>query len=355
MVNLVFVFLCALCGKKKHITVNKSHILSIFYLFTVFSITAQNRKYTFQRPKMGSPFIIVAYATDSLKLSEAVEKAYQRVDILNTIFSDYLETSEISLLSKAPSNTWQKVSPDLMNMLKISQKAAQLSNNAYDITVGNIVKLWRKARKEKKLPPTKDIELALSKTGFKHIELDTLNAQIRLNTEGVRLDFGGIVKGYAAQEVVRILKEEGFKYALVDAGGDLAMSEKPSDTEGWQIAVSLPNSENQLLPRFLSLKNQAVATSGDMYNFLEINGKRYSHIVNPKTGLGLTHQRNVTIIAPDGALADWLATACSVLSIKKALKLVKQFPNTDILILENKKGQIKKWESGGFSQYFSSN
>ncbi len=217
------------------------------------------------------------------------------------------------------------------------------------------MKIWRKARKEKQLPPKKDIELALSKTGFKHIELDTFNAQMRFHTEGVRLDFGGIVKGYAAQEVVRVLNDEGFKYALVDAGGDLAMSEKPSDTEGWQIAVSLPNSENQLLPRFLSLKNQAVATSGDMYNFLEINGKRYSHIVNPKTGLGLTHQRNVTIIAPDGALADWLATACSVLSIKKALKLVKQFPNTDILILENKKGQIKKWESGGFSQYFSSN
>jgi FAD:protein FMN transferase len=334
----------------------KRLVLSIFYLFIVFSITAQNRKYTFQRPKMGSPFIIVAYATDSLKLSAAVEKAYQRVDILNAIFSDYLETSEISLLAKAPAKTWQKVSLDLLNMLKISQKAAQMSDNAFDITVGNIVKIWRKARKEKQLPPKKDIEIALSKTGFRHIELDTLNAQIRINTEGVRLDFGGIVKGYAAQEAVRILKEDGFQYALVDAGGDLAMSEKTQNTEGgWQIAVSVPNSENQLLPRFLSLKNQAVATSGDMYNFLEINGKRYSHIVNPKTGVGLTHQRNVTIIAPDGALADWLATACSVLSVKKALKLVKRFPNTDILILENKKGQIKKWESAGFSQYFSSN
>ena len=323
---------------------------------TIFSMVAQTRKYTFQRPKMGSLFTIVTYADDSLALSKAVEQAYQRVDVLNAIFSDYSETSEISQITQSAVKTWIKVSPDVLNMLKIAQKAARISDNAFDVTVGNIVQLWRKARKAKQLPAKKDIAIALSKTGFDKIDIDTLMSQIRFNTEGVRLDFGGIVKGYAAQEVVRILNENGYPHSLVDAGGDLAMGTKPTDIEGcWQIAISIPNSKNELLPQFLSLKNKAVATSGDMYNFIEFNGKRYSHIVNPKTGLGLTHQRNVTIIAPDGALADWLATACSVLSTKKAVKLVKRFSYTEILILENKKGQIKKWKSDGFSQYFFSN
>ena len=335
---------------------NKNYFLGSILLFISVVSQAQYQKYTFQRPKMGSPFIIVAYAEDSIALSKAVEKAYQRVDTLNDIFSDYLETSEISLLCKNSTvGVWQKVSPDLLKILKISFNASKLSGGAFDITVGNVVKLWRKARKAKQIPAEVDINAALSKTGLDKVKIDTINAQICFLTEGVLLDFGGIVKGFAAQEAVRILKENGFPYALIDAGGDLAMSEKPSHTEGWQIAVSLPNSDNQLFSQFVYLKNQAVATSGDMYNFTEIKGKRYSHIVNPKTGLGLTHQRNVTIIAPDGAMADWLATACSVLSIKKALKLISKMSNCEILILENKKGRIKKWQSKGFSQYFYSN
>ena len=106
-----------------------------------------------------------------------------------------------------------------------------------------------------------------------------------------------------------------------------------------------------MIPAFLYLQNQAVATSGDLYQSVEINRKTYSHIVNPKTGLGLTHRRNITVIAPDGAQADWLATACSVLSIKKAIKLVKKYPNVELLILENRKGKIKYWQSSGMSKY----
>jgi thiamine biosynthesis lipoprotein len=167
----------------------------------------------------------------------------------------------------------------------------------------------------------------------------------------VLLDFGGIVKGFAAQEVVNILTKNGLPNCLVDAGGDLAVGKK---SDGWKIAISMPASDKKMMPRYLSLQNQAVATSGDMYQFLEHEGKRYSHIVNPKTGLGLTHQRNITVIAPDGAQADWLATACSVLPIRKALRLIKKYPNTALLILENKKGQIKSVQSPNFEKYFLS-
>ena len=329
----------------------------VISLFLSFSVQSQVRKYTFQRPKMGSPFIIMAYTDDSLKLSAAIQKAYQQVDTLNQIFSDYSTTSEISLLCKnAKKGEWYTVSAELFKILDLSLKAAKVSKGAYDVTVGNVVKLWRKARKEHQYPNQQALNIALSKTGWRHIDLqksdDSKTGKIRFHTEGVELDFGGIVKGYAAQKTIDILRAEGFSICLADAGGDLAMGENPPNTEGWSVGISLPQSDNQLLSKFLYLKNQVVATSGDMYNYLEINGKRYSHIVNPKTGVGLTHQRNVTIIAPDGALADWLATACSVLSIKKALRLVKQYRGADLLILENNKGKIKMYQSPDFSRYF---
>jgi FAD:protein FMN transferase len=323
-------------------------------LLLSLSANSQLRKYSFNEPKMGSPFKIVAFAQDPLALTQAVEKAYQHVDSLNAIFSDYAETSEISILAKTyKKNEWVTVSPELWKILTLSLNAAQKSNGAYDVTVGNIVKQWRKARKIKQLPPNDSLEIALSKTGFHHLDMDEKNAKIRFDTEGVLLDFGGIVKGYAAQEVVRILTEAGFPSCFADAGGDLAFGTFPPTGERWSIGVTMPNKDNELFDRLLSFENHAIATSGDMYNFTEMDGVRYSHIVNPKTGMGVTHQRNVTVIAQDGATADWLATACSVLPPEEALKLVKNYPEAELLIVENKKSTIKMWQSEGLYRYFA--
>ncbi len=330
----------------------------ILLLLVPFSAFSQLSKCTFQRPKMGSPFVVTVFTDDSLALLPIIEKAYSRVDSLNQIFSDYLETSEINTVCQK-THIWQPISKDLHHLLKISANAYKITNGCFDITVGQIVKVWRKARKTKQMPNDAELQAALRKTGFKNIEIDENTPQIRFNTEGVLLDFGGIVKGFAAQEVADILTKNGFPYCLIDAGGDLVAGKKPSfgqpKPEGWKIGISLPNSDKKLMPRFLSIENQAVATSGDMYQFFEKDGKRYSHIVNPKTGLGLTHQRNVTVIAPDGATADWLATACSVLPIRKAKRLIKKYPHTALLILENKKGKIKSVQSSHFTKYFSIN
>lgn len=319
-------------------------------LFMPILMFSQTSKFTFQRPKMGSPFVITVFANDSLTILPIIDAAYRRVDTLNQIFSDYLASSEINTVCRKV-HVWQPVSNDLYHLLKISEEAFIVSSGAFDVTVGPIVKVWRIARKTKTMPNKAVLQEALQKTGFKNIEIDKNKPFLRLNTEGVLLDFGGIVKGLAAQEVVDILTKNGYPDCLVDAGGDLVVGKKMG---GWKIAVSVPASDKKLMPRFLSLQNQAVATSGDMYQFFEHEGKRYSHIVNPKTGLGLTHQRNITVVAPDGAQADWLATACSVLSIRKAMRLIKKYPNTALLILENKKGQIKSVQSPNFEQYFSS-
>jgi FAD:protein FMN transferase len=337
-----------------------SLVLIGIYLTIATNTIAQYQKHTFTRPKMGSPFSITLYAQDTVGLYQTIETAYAQVDRLNAIFSDYSETSEISILSKnAKKDMPIVVSKELMHVLKLADKAARLSNGAFDITVGHIVKLWRKARKDKAFPNDVDIKIALNKTGFKHIHYLS-DTTIAFDRVGVRLDFGGIVKGYAAQKVVDILTKNNFPMCLVDAGGDLAIGEKPlrtfdgKNTEGvgWQIGISVPQSETALMPKMLTLAKCAIATSGDMYNFVEINGKRYSHIVDPNTGIGLTHQRNVTVIANDGATADWLATACSVLPIRRAKRLIRKIPNAELLILEMHNGTIKGYQTKGFAHYF---
>lgn len=316
--------------------------------------SAQMRKYSFNQPKMGSPFKIVVYAEDYSKLTDAINKAYSHVDSLNAVFSDYDAKSEISILARTyQKGVWVNVSSELYQLIKISVRASKLSSGTFDITVGNVVKLWRTARKAKLTPDTNILKAALNKTGMSHLEMHPIEAKIRFDTEGVLLDFGGIVKGYAAQETVRILTEAGFPFCFADAGGDLAFGQFPNEKDRWTIGITMPNEENILFERLLSFQNQAIATSGDMYNFVEIDGVRYSHIVDPKTGMGVTHQRNVTVIAQDGATADWLATACSILSPEESLRLVKGYVNAEVLIVENKNNKIKMWQSEGLSRYFT--
>ena len=310
------------------------------YSFTTLS---QSKRYTFSEPKMGSPLNITIFSNDSARASFLAKKSFQIADSLNLIFSDYLENSELNNLSKtAGTDTFTPVSPALWDIIKQSVQASQKCNGSFDISVGNIVKLWRKARKEKVFPDKIILHNSLQTVDYHYIILDSTNYSIKLLRKNTLLDLGGIAKGYVAQVIVDYCKKQGIEKALVDAGGDLAMIGKD-----WNIGINIPNSE-ELMQGFLMLQNQAVATSGNMYQFVEIEGKKYSHIVNPHTGLGLTHQRNVTVIATDGAKADWLATACSVLSVRKALKLIRKMSNCEVLMLEIQKGKLRKWQSKGF-------
>lgn len=320
-------------------------ILSYFLIMDNFCFS-QSKKHTFSQPKMGSALNITLYANDSIKANQIAVEAYKIADSLNLIYSDYLENNELSLLSKTSgTHTFTKVSLALWDILNLSIKASQRSKGAYDITVGSVVKLWRKARKKRVLPTKDVLKNTLQSVDYQSIILDSVTHAVKLLQPNTQLDLGGIAKGYVAQVIVDFCKSKGIEKVLVDAGGDLAMS--GSD---WRIGVNIPNSE-ELMERYLVLQNQAVATSGNMYHYVEINEKKYSHIVNPHTGLGVTHQRNVTVIAPNGATADWLATACSVLSVKKALRLIKSTQDCELLMAEIRKGKLKMWQSAGFEQY----
>ena len=174
---------------------------------------------------------------------------------------------------------------------------------------------------------------------------------ISLNQKGMLLDFGGIVKGYAAQKVIEYLKSKNILMALADAGGDIVTSEAPPAKQGWTIAINMPEQGNEAWDKKLELTNCAVATSGDVYRFTIHKGKKYSHIIDPRTGYGITSLRNVTVIAKDGTTADWLATACSILSIEKALELVRK-ENAALLIAILKDEKIIIHKSENFESFF---
>jgi thiamine biosynthesis lipoprotein len=166
------------------------------------------------------------------------------------------------------------------------------------------------------------------------------------------LDLGGIAKGYTAQQVIDFLKQNGITQALVDAGGDIATTGSPPAAKGWTIGINVPETQNDLLPKRIVLHDMAVATSGDVYQYVEHNGKKYSHITDPRTGYGVTSQRNVTVIAKDGATADWLATACSILPINDAKKLATNM-HAQLLIAIVQEGKPLFYFTKGFANYLN--
>lgn len=313
---------------------------------------AQYKKYSFWQPKMGMPFGLIIYASDSAKAAVAAEKAYALVDTLNQLYSDYLPSSELNrLCASAGSGEWVKVSAPLFNIIRTAITASSRCEGSFDITVGPLARLWRKARKEKKFPSPDSLALARQRVGYRFVLIDTLQQRICLMKKGMQLDLGGIAQGDVAQRVYELLRKAGLPHALVDASGDIVAGTTPSGVPGWKVGINLPESE-ALMNRSLLLQQKSVSTSGDLYQYVELNGKRYSHIIDPKTGLGVTRARNVTVIANDGITADWLTKACTLLPIPRALILAGQFPGVEVQIAILKKGKVHYYRTAGFCRYF---
>lgn len=286
------------------------------FLFLSLRLSAQKR-FEFTHPQMGTIFRVVVYATDSALAREATKKAFVRLDELNLSLSDYREDSEVNTICRtAGSGQYIKVSADLWNILQESVKAARLSAGNFDVTIGPLTQLWRRMKRQKQLPTSTQISEAKAKIGIEKIVFNKDNHSIMLETKGMRLDFGGIGKGFAEDEMMKILKANGIKAAMIEAGGNIVISNSPAEsTDGWEIII---NKEKYFL------KNCGVSTSGDAYQFVEIEGKKYAHILDPKTGIGHTEPHQVSIIAKDGTISDWLSTALYLMPIESGKKLAKK-------------------------------
>lgn len=300
---------------------------------------------------MGSPLNIIFYAQDSVIANKQARACFKLVDSLNHIFSNYDSSSELTRINNNAGIAKNIASPLMWELLLESKRAYTKSHGAYNIAMGPLTHLWRTARRLKQFPTTTQIKKNLLLCDFNKIQMNAQDHSIYLSAKGMQLDFGGIGKGYIAQMVVNFLKKQGIPESLVDAGGDIVLGDAPRDKKDWTVGVNKPGQAEDLLPEKLKLHNLSVATSGDVYQFIEHNGKKYSHIIDPATGYGVTSLRNVTVIANEGALADWLATACSILPIPQAKKLANTM-HAEILITELINNRIQPYSTKGFAQYW---
>ena len=311
-----------------------------------------------RQPKMGTLFRLVMWAPDQATADKASEAAWARVDQLNSILSDYDPNSEMSRLSArtdgGPMKEPVRVSDDLWRVLAHSVEAARLSEGAFDITVGPVTRLQRISRKTHQPPTTQALDAARSRVGWRYIKLDPEHQSVQLLHEKMRLDVGGIAKGYTSDEVLKVLKNFGITRALCGAAGDIAAGDPPPGREAWRVAIQ-DLKDPQAIADSVGLRNDAISTSGDTYRSARVNGQQYSHIVDPSSGLGLTRRIGVTTVAPLGVTADWMATAISVLGPDKGLEVVRRVPGAAARVVTiDPQGHERVYESPGFSQFLLS-
>jgi thiamine biosynthesis lipoprotein len=268
---------------------------------------------------MGTDFKILIDHDCENNSSTAARAAFQEANRLNLIFSDYDSESELSQLSNSSYRSQKiKLSEELFEVLEFSKSLAVETEGAFDPTLGQLSRLWRISRFRKSLPSVISIKKAMDRVGSQYLILSNQQKEATILKPGIILDLGGIAKGYTADRMMLILKNMGFDRCLIDAGGDLTLGKRPRQSKGWKIQIG--GIKHPDLPR-MTLENCSVATSGDSSQFVEINDRKYSHIVNPRTGYGLENLTQVTVIAPNGISADSLATTLSVLGPEKAKEL----------------------------------
>jgi len=309
------------------------------------------QRFEFSRAEMGLPFRMVLWANSGTVASNAAVTAFARIHQLNDILSDYDLDSELSRLSDSSGkNRDVKVSDDLWRVLSRAQEISRKSDGAFDITVGPLVNLWRQARREKRLPNPELLGEARARVGYTNVVLDPTRHTARLLVSEMSLDVGGIGKGYALDEALKVLEAHGVHRALVTGGGDMAAGAPPPGKKGWRIEVAPLDITNAPPARFVLLTRAGLATSGDLFQRLEIGGKRYSHIVDPRTGLGLTDHSLVTVIAKDATTADALSKVVSVLGHEKSFPIVRrEGAATRVVRMPDQK--IEEYETQNFRRY----
>ncbi|MEP6669569.1 MAG: FAD:protein FMN transferase [Chthoniobacter sp.] len=318
------------------------------FSLTVLSSPADEalQKFVYEKAEMGLPFRISMYAKDEATAKAAAEAAFDRVAVLNSILSDYDSDSELSRLSQTSGQGKAvPVSTDLWRVLERAQQYAVRSDGAFDVTVGPLVNLWRRARHKQELPTPELIAEMKARVGYKNLRLDPEHHTAELLVPEMRLDLGAIAKNYAVDEAVAVLKQRGITRVLVGGSGDMTAGDAPPDQPGWRIEVAPLDVPGAPPPQIIYLKNRSIATSGDMFQRVEIGGKRYSHIVDPRTGIGLTDHSLVTVVASDCMAANGLTTTISVLGPERGLKFVEDTPGAAAHVVRMPDDKIQFVES----------
>lgn len=271
-------------------------------------------RFEFTRVQMGVQSRIVLYAANRAEAEAAAAAAFERIGALDAVMSDYRRDSELARLCERAGGEAVPVSRDLFRVLAAARAVSEATGGAFDVTVGPAVALWRRARQTRQLPTEEERLEAMSLIGWQWVVLDRTAGTVRLAQPGMRLDLGGIGKGYAAAEAVETLRARGVGRCLVGLAGDIATGDAPPGRIGWEVEVEVDGAGAGGERMALLLANRSVSTSGSREQFVEIDGRRYSHMVDPRTGLGATTSRVAAVVGKEGAVVDAAATALCVVS-----------------------------------------
>jgi thiamine biosynthesis lipoprotein len=318
-------------------------------MLVAFSHAEDSAHLAFTQPAMGSVFRIELYAEDKDAAERAVAAAFKRIDDINAIASDYLPESELSRLNREPADKAVQVSADLFALISKSLEAAKQTDGAFDITAAYAVQQWRRAKRQKQLPTAEQTAKAIAMTDWKTLRLDEHARTVTKLKKGLLIDLGGIGKGYAADAALAVLKSHGFTQALVAGSGDLAIGDAPPGKAGWSVALRTferPEETDTLI--HVTLSRCGCSTSGDLHQFLELDGKRFSHIVDPRTGLGLTERIACTVIAPDATTSDALATGMCVLGLERGMAAAARVPGVMVRFTSPQGAAVEAMASRGF-------
>ncbi|AJW64426.1 Thiamine biosynthesis lipoprotein ApbE precursor [Elizabethkingia miricola] len=313
--------------------------IRITLLLCTISISAQ-----VQRSRlvtlMGSRFQITLVDKDSISAERNIDKAIAEITRIENLISEWRPETHISQVNQNAGIKPIKVDKEVFDLTKKGLYFSKLTDGAFDISIVAMDKIWKFDDSMNELPSEQAIKESVRNVGYQNIILDSTNSTIFLKNPGMKIGFGSIGKGYAADKTRDLMKSMGIKAGIIDASGDISTWGNQPDGKPWAIGINNPFNDHKMAA-ILYFKENAVTTSGSYEKYAEIHGKRYSHIMNPKTGYPSTGLTSVTITGPNATMANGFSTSVMVLGEKDGLKLLKPFPEYHYLLITDK-GKIIK-------------
>jgi thiamine biosynthesis lipoprotein len=287
------------------------------------------------RVAMGTRFDITAVHPDAASGKAAIEAAWAEIERVEELISEWRPSSKVSEINRNAGVAPVAVPKELFRLIRRSLRVSQLTDGAFDITFHSVGRLWNFKSRNAPIPSEEAIREALEDTGFRHVILDEAKGTVFLDRPGTRIGFGGIGQGYGANRAVFVLKEHGVTGGIVNGSGDLVLFGTQEGGAKWRVGIGNPLDPGKAFA-WIDVTEQAVVTSGDYENFIEKDGKRYGHTIDPRTGWPADGIRSATVVCPDGELADALATGLTVLGLEKGLALINRLEGIEALLVDAK-------------------
>jgi thiamine biosynthesis lipoprotein len=289
---------------------------------------------------MGSRFDFSIVAEDSLVAHGYIDRAIQEVKRIENLISEWRPETQISEVNRNAGIRPVKVEKEVFDLTKRAIGYSAMTHGAFDISIAAMDKIWQYDGSMTEMPSPEAIARSVGNVGYKYIMLDSINSTIYLTRKGMKIGFGSIGKGYAADQCRALLRAGGAKGGIVNASGDLSAWDEQANGKPWKIGINNPFRPGKML-KVLKLKTASVTTSGSYEKYAEINGKRYSHIINPKTGYPSTGLTSVTVIGPNAEFANALSTSMMVMGTEAGIELAKRFPNYRYVLISDS-GKVTK-------------